>query len=475
MADDLGYGELGCYGQEKIHTPNIDALAKKGMRFTNFYSGAPVCAPARCMLLTGKHPGHAQIRGNNEMADRGNVWDYYEASLDPNLEGQWPLHKGTVTVGTLLQKAGYKTACIGKWGLGGPLTDGNPTLQGFDLFFGYNCQRQAHNYYPEHLWRNNEKVHLDNEIVPPGTKLDRDADPRNPASYAKFIQKEYAPDLMLKEALNFIDENKDRPFFLYYPTPIPHVSLQAPPNWVEKYHQEFGDEKPYLGEKGYLPNRYPHATYAAMISYLDNQVGQLIQKLEDLGILENTIIIFTSDNGATYAGGADTPWFDSGKPFKTEYGWGKGFTHEGGIREPLIAAWDKHIQPGTVSHFIGAFWDVMPTLCKLAGVDKPDFTDGISFLPTLIGNKRQTEHEYLYWEFPSYTGQQAVRMGPWKAIRDSIFEGNTKVKLYNLKDDIQELHNVSFQYPNIVKQMKVIMENEHIPSKQFPLLQSERN
>ena len=223
MADDLGYGELGCYGQEKIHTPNIDALAKKGVMFTDFYSGSPVCAPARCMLMTGRHPGHAYIRGNNEMAGRGDVWDYKKASEDPNLEGQWPIQKGTVTLGRLMQNAGYKTACIGKWGLGGPLTEGNPTLQGFDLFFGYNCQRQAHNYYPEHLWRNNKKVHLDNEIVPPGTQLEAGADPLDPASYDKYTQKEYAPELMVREALNFISENKDHPFFLYYPTTIPRA------------------------------------------------------------------------------------------------------------------------------------------------------------------------------------------------------------------------------------------------------------
>jgi len=469
MADDLGYGELGCYGEEKIKTPNIDRLAKKGIKFTQFYSGAPVCAPARCMLLTGRHPGHAQIRGNNEMANRGPVWDYIKASKDPNLEGQWPLKKGTVTLGSILQQAGYRTACIGKWGLGGPLTDGRPTMQGFDLFFGYNCQRQAHNYYPGHLWRNDEKVELNNVIIPPDTKLDPGADPLDPKSYAKYTQKEYAPDLMLKEALNFIEQNKNQPFFLYYPTTIPHVSLQAPPEWVEKYHRIFGDEKPYTGDKGYIPCRYPHATYAAMISYLDDQVGQIIRKLKELGLYDNTIIFFTSDNGPTYAGGVDTKFFNSAKPFRSGYGWGKGFTHEGGIREPLIVSWPGHIKPDSTSDFIGAFWDVMPTLCDITGASLPDSIDGISFLPVLTGKKDQKIHPYLYWEFPSYTGQQAVRMDHWKGIRDSIFMGNMNIKLYDLNADLQELQNVASQHTDVIKKIEDIMIKAHTPSKAFPM------
>ncbi len=469
MADDLGYGELGYYGQEKIQTPNIDKLAENGMRFTDFYSGSPVCAPARCTLLTGKDPGHAQIRGNNEMPQRGNVWDYIKASKDPNLEGQYPLRKGTKTIGTLLQAAGYKTAAIGKWGLGGPLTEGRPNLQGFDLFFGYLCQRQAHNYYPGHLWRNDKEVPLDNRLFSPYQKLPKDADPYDPKNYTKYKGKVYAPDLMIKEALNFIEKNKNRPFFLYYPTTIPHVALQAPDKWVEKYHKIFGPEQPYTGNHAYLPCRYPRATYAAMISYLDDQVGQIVKKLKDLGLLDNTIIFFTSDNGPTYVGGVDTKFFDSARPFKSSYGWGKGFTHEGGIREPLIAYWPGHIKPGIQSDFIGAFWDVMPTLCELAGAPAPDSTDGISFVPSLLQKGKQKEHKYLYWEFPSYTGQQAVRMNNWKAIRDSIFMGNMKIKLYNLKKDIQELHDVSAEHPDIVKTMTEIMKKEHVPSKVFPL------
>jgi arylsulfatase len=274
---------------------------------------------------------------------------------------------------------------------------------------------------------------------------------------------------MIREALNFIEENKDRPFFLYYPTTIPHVALQAPEEWIEKYHKKFGNEEPYLGDHGYLPCRYPRATYAAMISYLDDQVGQIVNKLKELGLYENTIIFFTSDNGPTYVGGVDTKFFDSGRPFRSEYGWGKGFTHEGGIREPMIATWQGHIKPGTETDFIGAFWDVMPTLCELARSPAPDSTEGISFVPTLLQQGKQKEHAYLYWEFPSYTGQQAVRMGPWKAIRDSIFKGNRHIKLYNLNNDLQELHDVSAKHPDIVTKMEEIMKEAHTPSKVFPL------
>jgi arylsulfatase len=469
MADDLGYGEVGCYGQEKIQTPNIDQLAEKGMKFTNFYSGAPVCAPARCMLLTGKHPGHAQIRGNNEMASRGDVWDFLKASADPNLEGQYPLKKGTQTLGTLLQKAGYKTAAIGKWGLGGPLTDGRPTQQGFDLFFGYNCQRQAHNYYPGHLWKNDEKVELGNRLFSPHQRFPKDADPYDPKNYEQYKGKVYAPDLMIREALHFIEENRDKPFFLYYPTTIPHVALQAPEEWVDRYHKLFGDEEPYLGDHGYLPCRYPRATYAAMIGYLDDQVGQVVQKLKELGLYENTIIFFTSDNGPTYAGGVDTKFFDSARPFRSDYGWGKGFTHEGGIREPMIVTWKGHIPPGSRSDYIGAFWDIMPTFCDLTGLPVPGSTDGISFVPTLLQQGDQKTHKYLYWEFPAYTGQQAVRMGKWKAIRDSIFKRNRKIRLYDLSTDPEELQDISSGHPEVIREIRMTMGEAHVRCRDFPL------
>jgi len=461
LADDLGYGELGSYGQQLIETPNLDNLAANGMRFTQHYSGSPVCAPSRCVLLTGQHAGHAYIRSNDEWASRGDVWDFAKAVEDPNLEGQIPIPSSIPTIGNVLQKAGYKTAIVGKWGLGAPLTDGIPNNRGFDFFFGYNCQRQAHTLYPKHLWKNQQKVWLENDLIVPKTKLDSAADPYRLESYSKFFQKDYAPKLMQDEVLGFIEQNKDNPFFLYYATPLTHAPLQIPQEYIDKYVEKFGEEEPYLGSAGYFPNRYPRAAYAAMVSYLDQQVGEIVQKLKDLGLYENTLIIFTSDNGPTYNGGTDSPFFDSAKPFKSEYGWGKGFTHEGGIRVPMIASWEGKIAPGSTSDLISAFWDVMPTLAEIAGVEAPTDIDGISFLPELLGQNGQKQHEFLYWEFPSYQGQQAVRLGDWKGIRKNIFEGNMEIELYNLKNDPTEQQNVASVNPEVVKQIEQIMKQEH--------------
>jgi arylsulfatase len=464
LADDLGFGDLGCYGQTKIETPNIDKLAQNGIKFTEHYSGAPVCAPSRCVLLTGKHMGHAQVRGNDEWKERGNVWNYRAMIADSTLEGQRPMEVGTITIGKKMQDAGYKTAMFGKWGLGAPQTHSIPTKMGFDFFVGYNCQRQAHTYYPVHLYKNEARLYLGNDTVAPHFKFKKDTDPYDLNNYKNFSLQSYSPDVMFKELTGFVNENSDNPFFIYWATPIPHAALQAPKRWVDYYVKKFGDEKPYIGDHGYLPTRYPHATYAAMISYLDENVGKLVQQLKDLGVYDNTLIIFTSDNGATYNGGTDSPWFDSGGPYKSEYGWGKGFSHEGGIHTPMIASWPGHIQPGTKSNHISAFWDVMPTLCEIAGVAAPENIDGISFLPALTGAK-QTAHDHLYWEFPSYGGQQAVRLGKWKGIRNNIFKGNMTIELYNLEDDIQELNDVAAEHPEIVKQMEEIMKKEHVTAK----------
>ena len=463
LADDLGYGEVGVYGQEKILTPHIDALAKNGMKFTQHYSGAPVCAPARYVFLTGKHTGHAFIRGNDEWNERGDVWNYEKACLEPMFEGQRPIPETTITLGKQLKKIGYKTSILGKWGLGAPESEGIPNLQGFDYFYGYNCQRQAHNLYPPHLWENINKDVLDNEMVIPNTKLDSLADPYNEGSYAKFTQKNYAPEQIHNKAINFIRENKDAPFFMYYASPLPHLPLQAPKDYVDTYREIFGDEEPYIGDEYYFPNRYPRATYAAMITYLDAQLGELIAELEEQGIYENTVIIFSSDNGPTYLGGVDFDFFESSKPFSNGYGRTKGFTYEGGIRIPLIASWPNHIQPGSTSNHISAFYDLMPTICDLAGTEPPKDIDGISFKPTLL-QKEQKSHEFLYWEFPSYKGQQAVRMGKWKGIRKNIFEGNLEVELYNLETDIKELYDIADQHPDVVKRIQQIMIDEHEPA-----------
>lgn len=461
LADDLGYGELGCYGQQKIETPNIDKLAKTGMRFTQHYSGSPVCAPARYNLLTGLHPGHAFIRGNHEWASRGNVWNYEAMINDSTLEGQYPLPDSTITIANLLKNAGYVTGMAGKWGLGAPHTNSIPNKMGFDFFIGYNCQRIAHTYYPVHLYKNENRIYLNNDTVAPHIKLDEDADPYNIESYNKFNLIDYAPTVMHEEVLSFIEVNKDKPFFMYYATPIPHLPLQAPQKWVDYYVDKFGDEKPLINAS-YFPHRYPRAAYAAMISYLDEQVGDLVSKLKELGIYENTLIIFTSDNGPTYID-ADVKWFESAKPFQTENGRTKGHLYEGGIRVPMIASWPDKIKAGTVSNHISAFWDVLPTLCDISNVPAPEFIDGISFLPALLDDN-QPNREYLYWEFAGYGGQQAVRMGQWKAIRKNIKEGNLEIELYNLDTDIREENNVAAENPEIIEKIEKIMKKEHTPS-----------
>jgi len=463
LADDLGYGELGVYGQKKIKTPNIDALASSGMLFIQHYSGSPVCAPSRYMLMTGKHAGHARIRSNDEWAERGPVWDYEKAVNDPNLEGQRPILNSTVTIGEILQGAGYKTAIVGKWGLGAPLTDGIPNKNGFDFFYGYNCQRQAHQLYPKHLWINEEKDWLNNEIIAPNTKLDKGADFFALESYQKYDQKDYAPAKMQTEVLGFIEDNKDQPFFMYYASPLPHLPLQVPQKYVDRYVKIFGEEEPYLGDKGYFPNRYPRAAYAGMITYLDDQVGEIVAKLKELGIYENTLIIFTSDNGPSYTGGVDADFFNSANPFPNNYGRTKGFTYEGGIRVPMIASWPGKIKAGSKTDHISAFWDVLPTFSELVKIEVPEDIDGISFLPTLFEGE-QVEHEFLYWEFPSYQGQQAVRMGDWKGIRKDIFKGNMKIELYNLKNDLAETKDVADQHPDVVAQIEAIMKSEHTPA-----------
>lgn len=462
LADDLGYGELGVYGQEQIETPNLDALAKGGMLFSRHYSGAPVCAPARCVLMTGQHTGHAYVRGNDEWGERGKVWDYQAMFDDPFLEGQRPLPDSIITVAELLQSAGYKTGAVGKWGLGAPTTEGVPNKQGFDFFFGYNCQRQAHTFYPMHLWKNEERVILDNKFVELHANLPEGADPDDPASYADFELKEYAPDLMQQEALQFIESKQNRPFFLYYASLIPHLPLQAPERWVEYYQEKFGPEEPFTGNS-YFPNRTPRATYAAMISYLDQQVGELVSKLKAMGEYENTLIIFSSDNGPSYVGGVDAEFFNSAGPFREGYGFTKGFVHEGGIRVPMIASWPGKIEPGSKSDHISAFYDVLPTLCEVAQVKPPSNIDGISFLPTLMENT-QEEHNYLYWEFPSYNGQQAVRMGKWKGIRKDIFDGNMDIELYDLATDSLEEHNLADQHPEVIRQIEAIMAAAHEPA-----------
>ena len=466
LADDLGYGDIGVYGQEKIETPNLDELARNGMIFTQHYTGAPVCAPARYMLLTGKHAGHSYIRGNDEWRERGNVWDYREMIIDSTLEGQRPIPQNTILFPQLLQKEGYTTGMIGKWGLGAPHTNSIPTKMGFDFFFGYNCQRQAHTYYPVHLYKNENRVHLNNDTIPPNTKLAKGADPHDPKSYSKFMLNEYAPELMFKEMISFVSENKQNPFFLYWATPIPHNALQAPQNWIDFYKEKFGEEEPYLGQNGYFPHQNPRAAYAAMISYLDENIGKLIKYLKDENLYDNTIILFSSDNGVTYSGGTDGEYFNSSGIFGESFGRGKGFVYEGGIRVPMIVTWNKKIKPGSITNHISAQYDVMATLLELINYRNIPETDGISFLPTLLGKKEQSVHNFLYWEFPEYGGQIAIRMGDWKVIRRNLKRSveNHTLELYNLSLDPEELNNVATDHPQILDTASDIYDNEHIKS-----------
>lgn len=476
LADDMGYGDLGAYGQKKIETPNIDALAASGMRFTQHYSGSPVCAPARCTLLTGRHTGNAYIRGNGEWGERGEVWDFVAMLNDSTLEGQRPLPADTPTIPKLLKSAGYASGMIGKWGLGAPNTESIPTTMGFDYFYGYNCQRQAHTFFPVHLYENERRVYLQNDTVPPRTRMPDGADPYDMANYADFYLTDYSPDLMFEKLTQFVQDNSDEPFFLYWATPIPHVPLQAPQKWVDYYVEKFGDEEPYLSDKGYFPHRYPHAAYAAMISYLDDQVGQLVAQLKEAGEYENTLIVFTSDNGPSFAGGADSPWFDSAGPFSNDDERIKGRVYEGGIRVPMIASWPAQIKPGSTTNHISAFYDVLPTLAKVSGISDIPETDGISFLPTLLGEDDQVAHEFLYWEFPQYGGQVALRMGDWKFMQRNLKEDNPTLELYNLADDPQETNNVAEQYPDIVARATEIINREHtepaLEAFEIPILQA---
>jgi arylsulfatase len=460
FADDLGYGDLGCYGQKKIETPNIDALAKEGMKFTQHYA-MPVCAPSRYCLMTGINSGKAFIRGNDEWDERGNVWSFKAMEENPALEGQLPIPDSTITIAKLLKNEGYKTALVGKWGLGAPMTAGEPNNQGFDYFYGSLCQRQDHQYFPAHLWENTFRVPLNNKVQDPNIKFPSTENSGDPANYKIYQQEDYSPDFMLAAALRFLDSCRKKPFFLYYASPLPHASMQAASDLVEYYHKKFGDEKPFLGGS-YVPCRYPRATRAAMITLLDSQVGSIIKKLKQEGLYENTIIIFSSDNGSSNEGGADCEFFDSNGPFKNEFGWGKGFVYEGGIRMPLIVSWPGKIKEGSKSDMINANWDFLPTVCEITKIKAPKNIDGISYLSTLLGNeKEQKKHNYLYWEFPQYGGQQAVRIGKWKGIRMDILKGNLKVRLYDLDNDIQEQNDIADEHPEIVKEIQQIMKKEH--------------
>ena len=461
LLDDAGYGDFGCYGQSKIETPNIDALAERGIRFTDMYAGAPVSAPSRCTLLTGLHSGHAQIRSNDELLGRGNVWSINAMTDNPELEGQAPMAEGTTTLATLMRDAGYKTAMIGKWSLGGPSTKSTPLDMGFDYFYGYLCQRMAQCYYPPFLYNGLEREYTNNPKMDLGDRLDEGANPYDIASYSKFKGDTYSPDAVYERIENFIGSSADEKFFLMWTTTIPHSALAAPDEWVAKYVDRFGDEEPVYTGKGYFPTRYPKATYAAMISYLDYQIGKLVDYLKAKGLYDNTIIMVTSDNGPTHNSYTNTNWFDCAAPFRSDRGWTKRSLHEGGIRMPFIVAWGDKIKPA-VSDYVGYFPDVMPTLCDIAGIECPQ-SDGISFLPTIKG-KCQPQHDYLYWEFPPFKkdrGWLSIRMGQWKGLVEDVADGNTDMQLFDIKSDPREEKNVAESYPDVVRAMWQAVRESH--------------
>lgn len=476
LADDLGYGELGSYGQTLIETPNLDILAKQGMLFTQHYSSAPVCAPARYMLMTGQHSGHAYIRGNDEWDERGDVWNYKAVAKDPGLEGQRPMPKATVTLAHRLKSVGYTTAIFGKWGLGAPESHSIPTKMGFDYFYGYNCQRQAHTYYPVHLYENEHRVPLSNDTIAPHTKLDVGVSLGKRNNYSHYTQNQYAPTLIKNKILAFVKEERTRPFFLYWATPIPHNPLQAPQHWVEYYQEKFGKEAPYDGNKGYFPNQTPRATYAAMISFLDENIGALINTLKDKGLYENTMIIFTSDNGVTYSGGTDGSFFNSSGIFGENYGKGKGFVYEGGIRVPMIASWPGKIPSNSISNHISAQYDLLATMSDLTGFSIAEEQDGISFLPTLLGQSNQKKHDFLYWEFPEYGGQIAIRIDNYKWVRQHLNDSlPSTIELYNLDQDPEESNNIADLHPELKLRALEIFSEAHSKSKikkfQIPILE----
>lgn len=440
LADDLGYGDLSCYGQTRFSTPNIDRLACEGMLFRNHYAGCTVSAPSRSSLMTGLHTGRTPIRGNKEWSP----------------EGQWPLPSGSLTIAEMLKSAGYTTGAFGKWGLGFVGTEGDPNKQGFDEFFGYNCQRLAHNYYPYYLWHNSEKVMLpENE----GTKTGV-----------------YAPDIIHREALRFIEENRTRPFFLFYPNIIPHAELFAKEDYMKKFRGKFDPEKSFKGvDEGpnfrqgpYGSQPEAHAAFAAMVTQLDDYVGEVLAKLKELNIDKNTIVIFSSDNGPHLEAGADPDYFNSNGPLRGY----KRDLYEGGIRVPMIVRWPGKIKAGSVSDHISAFWDVMPTLAEITGVSLSEPVDGISFLPELTGKKKnQKQHDYLFWEFHEQGGKMAVRKGEWKAVKLNVNKPEESfTELYNLLADPGEENNIAINHPEIVRELEQIMQTAHTPSSDFPLI-----
>jgi len=435
LADDLGIGDIQPYGQKLIQTPNLNRMQQQGMRFTQAYAGTAVSAPSRCSLMTGLHTGHAFVRGNK--------------GVDP--EGQVAMPEGTFTMATMLKEQGYATGCFGKWGLGYPGSESDPTKVGFDQFFGYNCQTLAHDYYPDHLWNNEARIDL----------------PQN------YEQREvtYSADTIHQQALQFIRKHADQPFFTFLSYTLPHAELILPHDSVYDMYCRMipdADEVPYAPKDpnhrgAYGATARPLASFASMVTRFDRYVGDVMQLLDSLGIADNTVLIFTSDNGPHREGGANPDYFDSYGPYRGI----KRDLYEGGIRMPFLITWPGHIAAGVDNDHIIAFWDMMPTFAQLAGYEKPLQTDGISFVPTLLGQEGQQSHESLYWEFHEQNGKQAVRRGQWKGVRLQVGTDQPVFELYDLSNDIHEDHNVAAEHPDIAAELNAIIDSCHVESELF--------
>ena len=429
VADDLGYGDLGAYGQKEIRTPNLDRMAAEGLRFTDHYAGSTVCAPSRSSLMTGLHTGHTPIRGNKEVRPMG----------------QHPIADGVVTVAEVLKTAGYVTGLIGKWGLGGPASSGIPNRQGFDFFFGYLCQRHAHNYYPQFLFRNEERAPLRNKLPEPA---------REDGAGMAVERNDYSHDLLAAEALAFVERRRDEPFFLYLALTIPHANNEA---------KEQGMEVPDLGAYAEKDWPEPQKGHAAMISRMDADIGRLLAKIRELGLDEQTFVFFTSDNGPHREGGNDPDFNDSNGPLRGI----KRDLYEGGIRVPLIARRPGKIEAGRTTDHVSVFWDFLPTLAGIAGAEAPQGLDGVSMEPTLFGQDGQQRHERLYWEFhEGQSSKQAVRMGKWKGVR---LDPAGPLELYDLSRDIGETADVAAAHPDIVEAVESYLDEARSESEFWPL------
>lgn len=434
LADDLGYGDIGCYGQQKIETPNIDRMAKNGLRFTQFYSGSTVCGPARCSFFTGLHTGHTVIRGNK--------------TVEP--EGQTALPDSVITLANRLQQQGYATAAFGKWGLGFNQNSGDPNKKGFDKFYGYNCQSLAHDYFPPYLWDNHTKVDL---------------------AVNKNYDSVYSAALIQQQAIQYIKQQGSKPFFIYLPYTLPHGDVIGPHDKLYIHYAKKFNEAPLTGNnlktRGHnvKPEPLPHAQYAAMVARLDAYVGEIIETLNLKGLSENTLLIFTSDNGPHKENGGDPEFFASHGLYRGI----KRDLYEGGIRVPFIAYWPGTIQPA-VTHQIAALWDMYPTLLSTASVPVKIKTDGISILPTFFKTGKQVQHDYLYWEFHENEGRQSVRWKDWKLVKLNVNKPAPIVELYDLKYDPEEKNNLMEKFPSVVKKMEKMIINAHVANKDWPFL-----